>query len=244
MPVSASAFKTLEEVVGTNEATENMTYIRVNAICKSLPCTLDIQHQTLKFARTCVHTSKPTLPILFTALSYIARYFQSSLCFNEDDKHVRARILFIALMTAYKYVRDRGVLNKAWIQASGELFDVEEMNQMERLFLVVLQYRLAVHDDETQSTWQCWLDELVSQAEGRSRRLRENMSLSPLTPTRMLSPKSSVASSPASPRSSTLSDSRRQSIGQVCSYLMTGIFTFEKRIVKYRFRDRFEFRTQ
>ncbi|KAI8613445.1 hypothetical protein BC830DRAFT_1132195 [Chytriomyces sp. MP71] len=178
----------LEQSIGREQAPKLLMKTIIGAVCELLPCTQRVQQQTETFAHACAKVAGVSIPMLLVTLTYLERYFQSSVCirFSEEDTLVRSRVIFIALLTAYKYVAERGVLNKAWMRACKGLFNLVEINQMERLFLAVLQYRLMVEDDQTQASWHDWIDQLVSQADS-------NQNCESLNPARAGSPSKFVA---------------------------------------------------
>ncbi|KAI8617263.1 hypothetical protein BC830DRAFT_122780 [Chytriomyces sp. MP71] len=163
-PNTMHAVDILEQGLGKEQASEALMKIITITICKLLPCNEHVQQQTEKFSRNCAKVAAPSIPVLLATLTYLERYFQSAIRFHEEDPLVRCRVILIALLTAYKYVAERGVLNKAWTRACKGIFTVVEINKMERLFLTVLQYRLMVEDNETQVTWRNWAEQLLSQA--------------------------------------------------------------------------------
>ncbi|KAI8613446.1 hypothetical protein BC830DRAFT_476547 [Chytriomyces sp. MP71] len=154
----------LEQALGKEQTSEALTRIISATVCKVLPCSDRVQHQTEKFVCACVKVAVPTIPVLLATLTYLERYFQSSFRFHEDDPLVRSRVIFISLLTAYKYLSERGVLNKAWIRACNYIFTLGDINKMECLFLSVLQYQLMVEDVQTQTSWRNWTEQLMNQA--------------------------------------------------------------------------------
>ncbi|KAI8617264.1 hypothetical protein BC830DRAFT_122564 [Chytriomyces sp. MP71] len=164
--LAAHTFERLEQGIGKEQAKALLMKIIIDTVCELLPCTQPVQQQTEMLACTCAKVANISIPILMVTITYLERYFQSSVRFSEKDPLVRSRVIFIALLTAYKYVGERGVLNKAWIRACEGLFNLDEINNMERLFLGVLQYQLMVEDDQTQTCWRDWIEQLVSQDSG------------------------------------------------------------------------------
>ncbi|KAI9335669.1 hypothetical protein BDR26DRAFT_783127, partial [Obelidium mucronatum] len=107
------------------------------------------------FAYHLLETTKATNEVLLAALTYSDRYFQDtrSRQLSADDYLIHYRLLLITMLTAYKYINERSVSNKAWTRACDFTFDLEEINEMEREFLDILEYDLVVEDPNTQKQW-------------------------------------------------------------------------------------------
>ena len=85
--------------------------------------------------------------ILITALILINRL--KSLHPNcKCSSSSRHRLLMAAILLAAKTTNDDTYNNKSWASASNGLFDLEQINQMEKEFLWFIDYRIFVSDIE------------------------------------------------------------------------------------------------
>ncbi|KAJ3018274.1 UNVERIFIED_CONTAM: hypothetical protein HDU68_011241 [Siphonaria sp. JEL0065] len=84
-----------------------------------------------------------------------------NLCVDAQDYKIHYRLFFTALLTAYKYIRERSVSNLAWSRASDCFFELDEVNIMQRMFLNALGYDLVVEDRNTQQEWLLMVQEMT-----------------------------------------------------------------------------------
>ncbi|ORY45192.1 hypothetical protein BCR33DRAFT_195017 [Rhizoclosmatium globosum] len=98
----------------------------------------------------------------------------------DTDPLIHYRLLFLSLLTAYKYINELSVANLAWQRESQDKFSLEEVNAMERMFLSMLKFDLRVEDSGTQAEWVHLLEKVSK------RRLDSPDTLFALTPTTSL----------------------------------------------------------
>ncbi|KAJ3007563.1 UNVERIFIED_CONTAM: hypothetical protein HDU68_003462 [Siphonaria sp. JEL0065] len=165
--ISQLIYETLDEVYESQHAaSEAFVDVILQHLASNIaPEVLDKHsRQHLKnFALQVVQKTKSTNDVLLATLTYADRYIQSTRrCFDEaQDYKIHYRLFFIALLTAYKYIKERSVSNLAWSRASDFFFELEEVNFMERMFLSALGYDLVVEDPDTQQEWLLMVQEMT-----------------------------------------------------------------------------------
>ncbi|KAJ3296705.1 hypothetical protein HDU79_005918 [Rhizoclosmatium sp. JEL0117] len=150
--------KNIETMYQKLEQTYNPSTAK-QALAAEIPCSKT--EQLHKFTKQLVRTTQASYPVLLAARTYTIRYFSSPAQFSESDDLIHFRLAFLSLLVAYKYINERAVANTAWQKASQELFTLEEVNAMERMFLSMVRFDLRVEDSETQAEWANLLDKLV-----------------------------------------------------------------------------------
>lgn len=90
---------------------------------------------------------------LFLGLYYLSKRIMaiSREAHPPIDEHFISRVVTVALIIGSKFFDDNTFVNRSWSEVSG--FDTKLLNQMEREWLVSINYRLHL-DDDTTSTCQ------------------------------------------------------------------------------------------
>ncbi|KAJ3074684.1 hypothetical protein HDU98_010574 [Podochytrium sp. JEL0797] len=153
MTSATAIYDALTDYMGHTASAEALSLVICETITSHISSSTGNKEHLMLFASHVLRVIEPTVPVLLAALTYIDRYFNATLRFNEQDPVVHFRLFFISLLTAYKYVCERAVANLAWEGASDNLFTLPEINAMERSFLNVLQYDLVCEDPSTQCDW-------------------------------------------------------------------------------------------
>lgn len=105
--------------------------------------------------------SKATLLVFQLALYYISSHQRTIQQRKITDRnpyiHCGRRMFLAAFIVAYKYLNDKSYKNKSWAEMAK--LNVNEVNEIERVFLQLMDYKLHV----SESTFKKWIQVLYGQ---------------------------------------------------------------------------------
>lgn len=139
----------------------------------------------VQFLQKLLETTQVSQSVIVLSLHYIFRLKERNR-FTPAQSGSEFRIAVAALMMANKFLDDNTYTNKTWSEVSG--IDLEEINRMEREFLLGVDFNLYV-DKPTYESWLNLLKGLVSAKERDCQRFRKTRrSLAP-GPSSSMSPR-------------------------------------------------------
>ncbi|KAJ3296704.1 hypothetical protein HDU79_005917 [Rhizoclosmatium sp. JEL0117] len=158
-------YDAMDDCFGTVGASEVLTDIILKTMIRKIPIPFEEAKNLREFAYQILNITNPSYSVILAALTYIDRYFNSKLRFNEKHPLIHYQLFLTAFLCAYKYVNERAVKNTAWIRASGGMFELVEINKMEKEFYNCIYYDLLVEDVMTQDSWKDTIKDILELAE-------------------------------------------------------------------------------
>ncbi|KAF9007846.1 cyclin-domain-containing protein [Cyathus striatus] len=127
----------------------------------------------VQFMQKLLETTQVSQSVIVLSLHYIYRLKERNR-FTPAQSGSEFRIAVAALMMANKFLDDNTYTNKTWSEVSG--IDLDEINRMEREFLMGVDFNLYV-DKSTYESWLNLLKGLVMAKERDSRQFRRSRGL-------------------------------------------------------------------
>ncbi|KAF8798210.1 hypothetical protein BYT27DRAFT_7264816 [Phlegmacium glaucopus] len=127
----------------------------------------------VQFMQKLLETTQVSQSVMVLSLHYIHRLKERNR-FTPAQSGSEFRIAVAGLMMANKFLDDNTYTNKTWSEVSG--IDLEEINRMEREFLVGVDFNLYV-DKSTYESWLNLLKGLIMAKERDSKHFRKSRSL-------------------------------------------------------------------
>ncbi|KAI8617265.1 hypothetical protein BC830DRAFT_1080017 [Chytriomyces sp. MP71] len=140
----------------------SLTDVAVVLISHHIHCDNREQAKLRTFSHTLFVHVNANSEILFTAITYIRRYFAQARSLHVDHGILPYALFLSAFSLAFKYASDeRAPPNSTqWAQASGNCFSARQISALERRLLEILAFNLRVDDAETQYEWACVAEHL------------------------------------------------------------------------------------
>ncbi|CAI5760030.1 unnamed protein product [Candida verbasci] len=164
--------------------TKSSTYTTTNNTIKQLPSLMTFLTKLIKYTNVYTGTLLATLIYLQKLKIKLPKNVQGLAC-------TRHRILLTCLILSSKFHNDSSPKNKHWAKYTDGLFNVKDINLMERQLIYLLNWDLKVSNEEMCIAYQSFLEpiklELIKQEklkrykqQQQQQQTKERLSLSPL----------------------------------------------------------------